>query len=129
ARVHASAAYTLASGADMRFDAVDWDDAGFHNSSQPTRLTIPTGHGGRYQFGMFVDVGASYTGKLGLLINGSTFTDAIVGRTQPAGALDPLDSLVGAQYLPAGCALTARWFVNGSSVVSKGAHFWLQQIG
>jgi hypothetical protein len=129
ARVHASAAYTLASGADMRFDAVDWDDAGFYNSSRPARLTIPTGHGGRYQFGAFVDVGAGYTGKLGLLINGSSFTDAIVGRTQAAGSLDPLDLVVGAHYLPAGCALSVRWFVDGSALVSKNAHFWLQQIG
>jgi hypothetical protein len=76
-----------------------------------------------------MDVAAGYTGPLAMLINGTGFPDTLVGATLPAGVLDPLMQIVGCQNLPAGTALSVKWFVSGSAVASAGANFWLMKVG
>jgi hypothetical protein len=61
----------------IEFPSEDWDTDGFHSTSSNTsRITIPTGKGGKYQITAAAFLSASITGQMNLRIykNGSAIT-------------------------------------------------------
>jgi hypothetical protein len=60
----------------ITFDSEEWDSDGFHSTSSNTsRITIPTGFGGKYAVGYMVWLGTSAAGTLiDMYVNGAIAT-------------------------------------------------------
>lgn len=87
ARVRKAAAQSIGTGAEaaITFDTEDFDTDAFHdNSTNPTRVTIPAGLGGRYLVGGVVRF-ASMTAGVGyamLKVNGADYIAQSIGDAE-----------------------------------------------
>lgn len=89
--VYRSTAQSIGNAADVpvTFDSERFDNAAMHSTSSNTsRLTIPTGGGGKYLVGGVIDWAANTTGyrKLAVKVNATTEYARQVGPTTSTGA-------------------------------------------
>lgn len=72
-RVYQNAGVVISSTI-LSFQVENFDTDAFHdNSTNPSRITIPTGKAGKYHFGASVDINSNTECRVKLKLNGTTF--------------------------------------------------------
>jgi len=99
----------------VQFDIEEYDDAAFVDlGSNNTRITIPTGYGGRYEVGYYIYLtGASVNVETAIWLNGTAAATSVVGSIGVVDAAGSLLSsgvtdiaLVAGDYIELACYVT-----------------------
>lgn len=100
------------------FTTENWDTNTFHdNSSNQSRITIPTGYGGKYLFSGFIGIGGAGSNSFGIYLRKNGANDAVPGGLvvlQPnnagntsADGFSVVLNLVATDYIELGLRLTS----------------------
>lgn len=84
-RVYQNAGAGISSETILSFQVENFDNGGYHdNVTNNSRITIPSGKGGKYQIGGSLDINAAYDTQLRIKLNGTTYLAKNVGGVQTA---------------------------------------------
>ena len=124
AKVYRSAAYSLVNGAvtAVPWDAEEWDTDSFHdNSTNPSRLTVPAGLGGKYVVLASVGSDVSFTtGRfiIGLQKNGATIRGGNAEYSFASAGAYPMVSLATEVDLAPGDYMEATYYQSSGAARS-----------
>lgn len=111
----------------VAFGAESFDTHGFHdNSTNNTRLTIPTGKGGKYMIGGSINTINSNSGVMTIVVDGTTTIawNSLEGysSTDNGGTVSTIYDLTAGQYVE------LKYQHSHSLVAGTGTTFWLYKI-
>lgn len=82
-RVYQNAGVGINAATILSFQVENFDNGGYHdNVTNNSRITVPSGKGGKYHIGASLDVSGAYTSKLSIKLNGATYIANNVGGSE-----------------------------------------------